>query len=291
MGLHSYVERGMLPTDMKLLFSFSDSRELKRLCLVIWLLLGWTWSAPAREVKLDSLQAGGRIYSNVTVLGFNTTDAYFTHEGGMANVKLRYLDPKLQKRFNYDPAAAAEAEKQQAAADAGYSASVAANIVAQAQQAALAARKAVAAAQDSLADPVSIQSLLGKPAPAIKGEKWLGEKPALNDRLVLVAFWAPWSTPCRKYLPELDRLQKKFAGKLAVVGVTSESEAEIANMTEPKIGFASVLDPKGELRAAVGVTSIPYVMLVDPKGVVRYQGHPAAITERHVEGMLANAAE
>jgi len=283
----------MFPSAMKLLSSFSGPRVVKPLCLVIWLLLGWAWTAPAEQVKLDSLQVSGHTYRNVTILGFNTTDAYFTHEGGMANVKLRYLDPKLQKRFNYDPAAAAEAEKQQAAADARYSASVAENMVAQAQQAALAAQKqkAVVASQDSLTDPVSDQSLLGKPAPAIKGEKWLGEKPELNDKWVLVAFWASWSTPCRKYLPELDRLQKKFAGKLAVIGVTSESEAEIENMIEPKIEFASVLDPKGELRAAVGVTSIPYVMLVDREGIVRYQGHPAAITDKHVEGMLAKAAE
>jgi cytochrome c biogenesis protein CcmG, thiol:disulfide interchange protein DsbE len=276
---------------MKSFLSFSESRGVKRLCLIIWLLLGWTWAASAEQMKLDSLQVGGRTYRNVTVLGFNTTDVYFTHDGGMSNVKLRYLDPKLQKRFDYDPAAAAEAEKQQAAADAQYNTSVAANMAAQAQQVALSAQKATAATQDSLADPVSSHSLLGKPAPAIKGEKWLGEKPALSDKLVLVAFWAPWSIPCRKYLPELDRLQKKFAGKLAVVGVSAESEAEIANMTEPKIEFAFVLDPKGELRAAVGVTSIPYVMLVDPKGVVRYQGHPAAITEKYVESMLPQAPE
>jgi thiol-disulfide isomerase/thioredoxin len=276
---------------MKLLLCFSDPREVKRLCLVTCLLLVWTWTAPAEQLKLDSLQAGGRTYSNVTVLGFNTTDAYFTHEGGIANVKLRYLDPKLQKRFHYDPAAAADAEKEQAAADERYNASVAANMAAQAQRTARAAQKAAAAPQDTLADPVSSQSLLGKPAPAITGENWLGEKPALSDKVVLVVFWAPWSSPCRRCLPELNRLQKKFSGKLAVVGVTSESEAEIANMTEPKMEFASVLDPKGELRAAAGVTCIPYVLLVDPKGVVRYQGHPAAITEKHLEGMLANAAE
>ena len=113
----------------------------------------------------------------------------------------------------------------------------------------------------------------------------------LEGKAALVAFWAPWSIPCRKYIPALDGLQKKFAGKLAVVGVTSESEAEIADMTEPKIGFASVLDPEAKFSATVGVTSIPYVMLVDPKGVVRYQGHPAAITEKQVEGILAKAAE
>ena len=106
-----------------------------------------------------------------------------------------------------------------------------------------------------------------------------------------MVFWAPWSIPCRKYIPVLDGLQKKFAGKLAVVGVTSESEAEVADMAEPKIGFASMLDPEAKFRATVGVTSVPYVMLVDPQGVVRYQGHPAAITEKQVEGILPKAAE
>jgi cytochrome c biogenesis protein CcmG, thiol:disulfide interchange protein DsbE len=76
-----------------------------------------------------------------------------------------------------------------------------------------------------------------------------------------------------------------------VVGVTSESEAEIADMTEPKLEFASVLDSKAQLEATVGVTSIPYVMLVDPKGIVRYQGHPSAITEKKVESLLAKAAK
>ncbi len=261
------------------------------LCLVVFSVLLLACAAPAAQVKLDSLRAGSRTYRNVTVLGVNTTDIYFTHEGGITSVRLKYLDAKLQKRFHYDPEAAAEAERQQAADDALYMESVASNMVAQAQQAALAAQKAAATSEDSLADPVSEKSLIGKPAPAIKGGKWLGDKPVLEGKLVLVAFWAPWSIPCKKYIPELNALQKKFAGKLAVVGVTSESEAEVADLTEPRIEFASVLDPKAKFAATVGVTSIPYVLLIDPKGIVRYQGHPTAITEKQVEKILAKFAE
>ena len=108
---------------MKLLFWSTNPRELKRLFLVIWLLLAWT--APAAQVKLDSLVVGGRTYTNVTVLTYNTTHVFFTYEGGSASVKLRDLEPELQKRFNYDPAAAAEAEKQQAADEARYQGSIA----------------------------------------------------------------------------------------------------------------------------------------------------------------------
>ncbi len=274
---------------MKLLLSSSEARQLKSLFSVLWLLL--SWSAPAAQVKLDSLGVCGRSYTNVTVVGFNTTDLYFTHPGGMNNVKLKYLESTMQKRFDYDPAAAAEAEKQQAAAEVRYQESVASNLVVRARQAALAAQRAAATSEDSLADPVSKSSLIGKAAPAMEGGKWLGEKPELRGKLVLVAFWAPWSIPCRKCMPTLAGLEKKFAGKLAVVGVTSESEAEVADMPEPGIAFTSMLDPEAKLRDAVGVTSIPYVMLVDAKGLVRYQGHPTAITEQQLEGILAKATE
>jgi hypothetical protein len=61
-------------------------------------------------------------------------------------------------------------------------------------------------------------------------------------------------------------------------------------MVEPPIAFASAIDSKAKLATAAGVTSIPTLMLVDPKGVVRYQGHPAAISEAALAGLLGKFA-
>jgi thiol-disulfide isomerase/thioredoxin len=274
---------------MKILSWPSAFRKVNPLFVVFWLLLAW--ATPAAQMKLKSLDACGCSFRNVTVLSFDRTHVCFTHEGGITSLKLRYLEPTLQKRFDYDPLVAAEVEREQADNDARYQSSILSNMVAQAQQAALAARRAAATSENSLADPVSNHSLIGKPAPAIKGEKWLGEKPALEGKVVVVAFWAPWSIPCRKYIPELDALQKKFAGELAVVGVTTESEAEVAAMAEPKVEFSSMVDAQAEFGATVGVTSVPYVMLMDRNGVVRYQGHPTAITEKQVASLLAKAED
>ncbi len=257
--------------------------------MVIWLSLAW--AAAAADVKLDAMGACGHLYRNVTVVDSTATDVYFVHEGGLASMKLWDLEARLQRLFHYDPIVAAAANEQQATDDERYNQSIVSNMVAQAEQAALAAGRSAASSEDSLADPVSARSLIGKPAPEINGAKWLGEKPTLEGRLVLVTFWEPWSIPCRKYLPELDRLQKKFPGRLVVVGVTSESEAAIEDMPEPKLAFPSVLDPKAQIGAAAGVTSVPYVILVDFKGIVRYQGHPTAITEKKVEAMLPKPAD
>jgi len=243
-------------------------------------------SSAAAPLKLDSLKVGSKVYSNITIVGANATDLYFTHDQGMANVKLKYVDENLRNHFHYDPKAAAEAERAQAEEDTAYQDVLAARIVAAMQKAALAVKKAAATSEESLADPISDKSLLGKPAPALEIDKWLSEKPVLKGKFALIAFWAPWSIPCRKVIPQFNALQKKFSDKLVIVGVTSDSQEEVAEMAEPKLEFASGLDTKAKLFANAGVTSIPYVLLLDAKGVVRYQGHPGALDEKKLEALL-----
>src|SRR5262249_8484589 len=150
-----------------------------------------------------------KTYRNVTVMGVNVTDLYFTHDHGIANVKLRNLDSSLQKQFNYDAKAAAEAERQQEEEDLAFQRNSLSNMVVVAQKAIRAAQKAALTSEESLADPVSEKSLLGKPLPKLEVEKWLGPKPVLKGKCALICFWAPWSIPCRKWIPELNSLQGK----------------------------------------------------------------------------------
>ena len=260
---------------------------IKKPLLLFSLLVAF--SVTAAPAKLDTLTVGSETYSNVTLLGVNATDLYFTHSLGIANVKLKYVPRDIQKQFNYDAAAAAAAEQKQMEADARYHTNLAARISAQATEAAQAAKQAEPV--ENLADPISESSLLGKPAPAWDAEKWMGDKPDLEGKFVLVSFWAPWSAPCRKGIPDLNALQKKFSNKLAVVGLTKSSAAEVSDLAEPKIDFASGIDTKGKLATAAGVTSIPCVLLLDPKGVVLYQGHPAALTEAQLQALLAKTSE
>jgi len=64
------------------------------------------------DEKLPVLKVGSETYSNVTVTEVTATDIYFISNRGLANAKLKELDPALQKHFHYDPAAATAAEKQ-----------------------------------------------------------------------------------------------------------------------------------------------------------------------------------
>jgi cytochrome c biogenesis protein CcmG, thiol:disulfide interchange protein DsbE len=257
--------------------------------LVLCVLL--TVSLPGAEIRLEFMSVGAKTYTNVTVIGANATDLYFTHRDGIANVKLKYLNSDLQKRFHYDQKTAAEAEKQQAKDDLLFQETARSNMVAQAEAAARVARRAAATSEDSLADAWSERSLIGKPSPVLEPHKWIGEKPSLEGKVLLINFWAPWSIPCRKLIPELNALQKKFPEQLEVIGIFAESETDLQAMPDPHPEYALALDPKAQLFAAAGVSSIPTVLLVDLKGKVLYQGHPAALTQAKLERLLRSAAD
>jgi thiol-disulfide isomerase/thioredoxin len=253
---------------------------------ILWSLLFCAWTVTGEPLKYDWLKVGSKVYSNVTIVGANTTDLYFTHSEGIANVKLKYVDENLRKRFNYDAKAAEVAEREQTELDQAYQGVLITKINVQAQKAALAAKKAANTSENSLADPVSDLSLLGKAAPPLDVETWLGDKPILKSKFTLVCFWAPWSIPCRKWIPQLNALQKKFADRLVVVGITSDTKEEVGQMTEPVVEFASGIDTKARMSIASGATSIPYVLLLNPKGIVQYQGHPSALDEKKLESLL-----
>jgi len=254
-----------------------------------WSMVLLLLSSPAATLTLDSLSVGTIVYSNVIVLGANSTDLYFKHQQGIANVKLKYLSTALQKRFGYDKNVAAQEEKKQSEMDALYQKSLEMNLIAQATT--TNGLKQKTSSQESFADPISSKSLLGKPAPALNFETWLGERPVLNGRTVLLSFWEPWSFPCRKCIPELNALQKRFPEKLVVVGVCSESESEVSEMPEPRPEFSAAIDAKGKLASVMGITSVPCVVLLDTKGVIQYEGHPNAITEAKLQVLLTKPSE
>ena len=263
-----------------------------RLLLMVGFLAALTiTTAFAPPVKLDSLQIGSRTYTNVVVLGANATDLYFTYEEGIKSVKLRYLDLKMQKRFHFDSAAAAEAEKRQLEEDASYQNSLAAGIAAKAQNISRSNHLSSISTEESIADPVSDGSMLGRKGPKLVVEKWLTDPPEVQGKFLLIHFWAPWSIPARRSISDLNALSKKFGEKLAVVGIASEPETEVLAVTEPKMTYPSAIDTKARVSAAAGITSVPGVLLLNPKGMVVFIGHPAALTEKRVQALLDKWSE
>ena len=135
------------------------------------------------------------------------------------------------------------------------------------------------------------KSFLNKPAPKFEVEKWLTTVPDTKGKYVLIDFWATWCGPCRKAIPELNALHKKFKDKLVVIGVSDEDEATIRKMKTPQIEYYSAIDSKERMKKAVGVTGIPHVLILDPQGVVRWEGYPLLQGHELTEKVVADILE
>ncbi len=118
-----------------------------------------------------------------------------------------------------------------------------------------------------------------------------GEKPDLNDGVVVVEFWATWCGPCKRAIPHLNQLYKKYnrAG-LHIVGVAAD---ENTGSFEQNIkGVKSFLKSKGDGMSYVvavdnlgdakrrwmdkaGLQGIPATFVIGRGGKVLWIGHPA----------------
>ena len=113
-----------------------------------------------------------------------------------------------------------------------------------------------------------------------EGMQWLNtEKPIslrdLRGKVVLLDFWTYCCINCIHVIPDLKKLEKKYANELVVIGVHSakfNGERDIDNIRQAvlryEIEHPVVNDWQMEIWQQYGVRAWPTLMLIDPAGKV-----------------------
>jgi thiol-disulfide isomerase/thioredoxin len=243
--------------------------------------------------SIPVLKAGNEIYTNVVVLAVNATHVSFTHSRGMASLKLRDLAPELQKRFQFNEVKATEIEAKQHEANAEFRKTAIALATAQANSAtnkpsiADVPEPAVDENGDIFLPVIYARSFRGQTPPQIIVDQWISSSPpTVEGKFVLVDFWASWAEPCKRSIPHLNALSAKFKDQLVVIGLSDESADDIRKMKSPVMDYFVGTDLQARTRAAVEVRGLPHSLLMDPTGIVRYEGVSDYLTEQCLERLI-----
>jgi thiol-disulfide isomerase/thioredoxin len=96
-----------------------------------------------------------------------------------------------------------------------------------------------------------------------------------GEELTLFDFWATWCKPCRKAIPELNKIYEEYQDKgVQVVGVNCDgprSTAKVAPMARSlQIRYPVLLDINSDLMNAMNLANFPTLIAVNPEGKVVY---------------------
>jgi cytochrome c biogenesis protein CcmG, thiol:disulfide interchange protein DsbE len=117
---------------------------------------------------------------------------------------------------------------------------------------------------------------------------FVGSKPEMDGKPLLLEFWATWCPPCRTSIPHLNEIHEKFKDRgLLVVGVTDEPNSVIKKFQkEVPMDYAVATDTGGRLNEKMGISGIPHAFLVNKSGEIVWQGHPNRLTDEDIEKIL-----
>jgi thiol-disulfide isomerase/thioredoxin len=94
-----------------------------------------------------------------------------------------------------------------------------------------------------------------------------------RGQVVMLNFWASWCGPCRTEMPLLDAMSKKYGPMgFLLYGINVDADTDDAkNVLEKiKVSYPILFDPESKLSDLYKVEGMPYSVLIDKKGQIRY---------------------
>lgn len=119
------------------------------------------------------------------------------------------------------------------------------------------------------------------------------ESSSYSGKALLVTFFATWCAPCRKEIPVLKELQKKYSQEgFSIIGISVDEKgpAIVAKLVEKEqINYPVLMADTATPREFGGIFGIPTSFLVNKAGhvVKKYPGYiPRSLLEKDIKSIL-----
>jgi peroxiredoxin/outer membrane lipoprotein-sorting protein len=93
----------------------------------------------------------------------------------------------------------------------------------------------------------------------------------LHGKVVLLDFWATWCPPCRKEMPNIERLYREYKDKgLVVLGINGEDSGTVKGfLKKNEYSLPVLMDAKRDVHRMYGARAIPTVIVINRDGVIK----------------------
>jgi thiol-disulfide isomerase/thioredoxin len=107
-----------------------------------------------------------------------------------------------------------------------------------------------------------------------------------RGQVVMLNFWASWCGPCRKEMPLLDEISKRYsAAGFVLYGVNVEEDNTDAKKLIKDLGvtFPILYDTESKASSLYNVDAMPTTVVIDKKGVIRFvnRGYKAGDEDKY----------
>lgn len=137
------------------------------------------------------------------------------------------------------------------------------------------------ASSDSASSQTQTEEIPVIPAPDFTLTDQFGEEHTLSDykgKTVFLNFWATWCPPCKREMPEIQKLYEDYGGNeddlivLGVAGPNMGREGDVDSikdfLEENEYTFPVVMDETGILFSQYGISAFPTTFMIDKDGNV-----------------------
>ena len=100
----------------------------------------------------------------------------------------------------------------------------------------------------------------------LQGKQWTLKQ--LRGKVVLVNFWATWCPPCRKEMPDLEKLHRRFGPEgLIILAISDEDSDKVRPyIAQGKYTYPILLDPGRVVNERFHIEGIPKSLVYDRAG-------------------------